>query len=262
MVLAPVFFSGRISDARLLCISVLSFCVFCAASSASYLLNDLADIKIDRADPRKKLRPLAAGEITPRIQKIMILIAAVAAVAGCAALPVGVAGMVGAYWVGMVLYTYLLKRIWPLGITIISLGMIARVFAGASAIDICVSPWVLPCVFFLTFYVVLGKRVYDSSNNGGKLPAYMKAVFYLCGLIIVLVYAFYSFYDVTMIKYHSHWIFLTTIPVAVGIWRYSKIVFNKIAIKEHLQAVVSDPLTAACLGVWFILFLSIIYFRI
>lgn len=259
MALAPVFFSGQVEKNGLLKNSILAFIVFCAASSAAYLFNDIRDLDSDRTDSRKRARPLASGAVNSRTYCILIAACLFVCVSLCAALPWGVAGMAAAYLAGMALYTVLLKRIWFIGLVVISLGMIARLFAGAAAIDICVSPWVLPCTFFLTAYIVSGKRIYDSGRNGSKLQASVRPVFLMCGLATLGFYIVYTLYDVTMIKYHTHWMFLTSVPVCAGLVRYYLIAKSGKSNREHLESIIMDPVIAASLLLWWAGFLSVIY---
>lgn len=260
LVLAPVFFSGKAADAKLIAISAGAFVVFCAAASAGYLFNDIFDADADRADKRKKLRPLAAGLISAETQWKLAGCAMIAAAAGSAALPKGVGICAALYLAAMALYSVFMKRFWPAGAALISLGMIIRIFAGASAIDVCVSRWVLPCTFFLTAFVVSGKRIYDTGRNGDKLPALIKPVFISTGLAALGFYIFYSLSGGKMVQYHTRWLFATAVPVAAGLIRYMRLVFSGAGEKEHFQAIVSDWIIIASLAAWWGAFLLIIYF--
>ena len=240
-------------------LSALAFCVFCAASSAAYLFNDFMDAEADRGDPRKKLRPFASGRTSKKLQFILIASCIVAACAGCFFLPVTAFIWLSAYWAGMFIYSIGLKRIWPAGIGIISFGMIARVFAGAAALGLEVSPWVLPCVFLLTFYVVAGKRIFDARLKGDAFPQGIKTAFAFCGAATFFIYTYYTRYDATMLKYHTHWLIVTAAPVALGLAEYARLVLIAPARREHLEAVVLDPAIAASLAAWWIAFLIVIY---
>ena len=255
MVPAAAFFSGRMDQAGSVLSAAAAFVVFCLAASAVYLFNDMVDLAADRAHERKRLRPLASGDISPAEQRILLAVCAAGAASGVLYLPWPVMAMAGAYTVLMAVYSLVLKRWWHLGAAAIGMGMLARIFAGAEAVDVCVSQWVLPCTFFLTCYVVLGKRIYDG-EGGAPL---MRAVFAACGLATVICYAAYCLYDTTLIKYQTRWIVLTAAPVAAGLWRYARFVKQPREQREHLQALLTDPVTAVCLAAWLLIFSIIIY---
>lgn len=260
LVLAPLFFTGRIADRALLAREALAFAVFCAAASAVYLFNDWRDAPADRAHERKKNRAYASGRMSARTLWVLLGLCLGLAAAGCAFLPPGVALMAAAYMLGMVLYSLLLKRWLAAGAMIVALGMIARIFAGAEAIGACVSAWVIPCTFFLTCFVIAGKRIYDAApdaaGNGGER---LVAAFAACGAVTLACYVFYCFTDVTIQKYESRWVVLSASPVALGLWRYAHIVRRAPRRAEHFQAALCDPVMACALCVWLGVFAAIIY---
>lgn len=260
LVLAPLFFTGRMSDRGFVVREALAFAVFCAAASAVYLFNDLRDVSADRAHERKKNRPYASGRIPKRTMWITIGACSACAAAGCVFLPRSVACMVVSYVFGMILYTVLFKRWCAAGAVIIALGMIARIVAGAEAIGAIVSAWVISCTFFLTCYVVTGKRLYDADPVEGGGSAMFDAAFLTCGAITFACYVFYCFTDVTIQKYESRWVVLSAVPVALGLWRYAAIVRRAPRrAAEHFQATLADPVMACALCAWIAVFASIIY---
>lgn len=257
LVLAPAFFSGGMGDTANLKKSGLAFLAFCAAASAVYIFNDLMDKNADAGHARKRLRPYASGALARRDMIVLLIAAAGLAAVPCAALPRGVAFMIAAYAAAMILYTVFFKRCWWAGALCISGGMLARVFAGAAAIDVCVSRWVLPCTFLLTCYVVLGKRLYDTDAET-HTPAF-RFVFHACGAAALACYAVYCLYDATMLKYDSRWVIVSALPAGAALWRYARAMPRPSPDREHLQAIVSDPVIAACIALWFAVFAVIIY---
>jgi 4-hydroxybenzoate polyprenyltransferase len=258
LVLAPVFFSGRAGGARVWPLIAVVFFMFCLTASAVYVFNDIIDAGSDRAHPRKRMRPYASGGLSRRDMLFLLVLTSLPALAGCAMAPAGASIMVLVYAAAMALYTLFFKRCWWAGALFISGGMLARVFAGAAAIDVSVSRWVLPCTVLLTCYVVLGKRLYDSDAAATRDTA-LCAAFYVCGTASLLCYSIYCLYDATMIKYGSRLVILSSIPVALALWRYAAVVSRPGRRREHLHAVVFDPLIAAGIALWFAVFAVIIY---
>ena len=270
LVLAPLFFSGKLIEPAVAVRALLAFGVFCAVSSAVYAFNDYMDAERDRSHEFKKDRPYASGRLSAAALGAIIAVCLLLAATGCLALPWGVAGMAGAYVAGMTLYSLVLKRVQVIGVVIIALGMLARIFAGAVAIDVCVSSWVLPCTFFLACYVVTGKRIFDAGPRGGGKPREKGEgrrekgegvlFFWFSGAAALCYYIFYSFNHEAIMKFGTRWLELTAAPVALGLWRYSRIVTARNRPKrEHFQTLLLDPVIIFSLALWVGCFFFIVY---
>ncbi len=146
-------------------VAVLFGC-WCLASSAIYLVNDVRDREVDRIHPRKRLRPIASGEVTPQGA---IALAAVIGVGGVA-IALGLdpeAGLVLAGYLGvMVLYSMGLKHVAVLDVLILSAGVVARAVSGALVIDVAISPWLYVCTSFGAFFVATSKRWAEVKDLG------------------------------------------------------------------------------------------------
>src|SRR5688572_18144486 len=157
-VLVPLVFAHRLDRLDLSLRAAIAFLAFCAASSAVYLLNDLRDRESDRRHPLKSLRPIAAG----RLGALPAVAAAVAllALAAIASLRLdGRFGLVLAAYVALnVLYSLGLKRVVILDVMAIAAGFVLRVLAGAVAIDVEVSRWLLLCTTFVALFLGFAKR--------------------------------------------------------------------------------------------------------
>ncbi|RME58374.1 MAG: decaprenyl-phosphate phosphoribosyltransferase, partial [Caldilineae bacterium] len=101
-VLAGVVFDGKLLDPEMVVRALVAFIGFCFASSAVYLFNDLVDMEKDRQHPRKRLRPLPAGQLNPRLAAFASALLAVAAVGGVMALD---------FWTGVIVLSYLLLNV-------------------------------------------------------------------------------------------------------------------------------------------------------
>jgi decaprenyl-phosphate phosphoribosyltransferase len=136
---------------------------FALASSACYVVNDLRDREADRAHPRKRRRPIAAGDIAPRTAGIFALVLALGSIApifaasGSARLWLGAA--VGVYVVNVLLYSLVFKKHVILDVISLSLGFVLRVLGGCAASLVIPSAWLLNVTFFLAMYLAFGKRL-------------------------------------------------------------------------------------------------------
>lgn len=157
-VLAGIVFAGRLFDRAAELRVVVCFAVFCAASSAVYLVNDVADRESDAHHPFKRQRPVASGRLRPAIAACAALVLAAAALALAAKLNPETLVITAAYLGSTFAYSFGLKRVFLIDVMIVAAGFVLRAAAGAAAIDAEISPWLLVCSFLLALFLALGKR--------------------------------------------------------------------------------------------------------
>ena len=138
--------------------SSLAFVLFCCASSAFYLLNDIADVQSDRRHPVKCQRPIAAGLVSiPAARGMAVVLLGSALLVGWLRSPPLGATLVG-YALLQVAYNLKLKRKPLVDIIAIAMGFILRACAGAAATGIALSPWFLICMAMLALFLGIEKR--------------------------------------------------------------------------------------------------------
>jgi 4-hydroxybenzoate polyprenyltransferase len=157
-VLAGIVFAGRLFDRHAELRVLACFALFCAASSAVYLVNDVADRESDARHPRKSGRPIASGKVSPAAALAVAVVLAAAALAAAVALGRSTLILVAVYVVSTTAYSAGLKRVFLLDVMIVAAGFVLRAAAGAACIDAEISPWLLSCSFLLALFLALGKR--------------------------------------------------------------------------------------------------------
>jgi 4-hydroxybenzoate polyprenyltransferase len=157
-VFAGLIFGGRLFDTGSILRALVAFAVFCAASSAVYLVNDVADRRQDALHPTKRLRPISSGRVSIRAGLGAAAVLAVAALATSAWLSRPLFYIVLAYLAATVLYSAGLKRVQVLDVMVVAAGFVLRAAAGAAALPVEISPWLLCCSFLLALFLALGKR--------------------------------------------------------------------------------------------------------
>ncbi|MEE4660536.1 MAG: decaprenyl-phosphate phosphoribosyltransferase [Halieaceae bacterium] len=165
-VLAPLLFSGLFLEPAALRQSLLAVALFCVASSAAYVINDIHDIESDRRHPKKSLtRPLAAS--TVNIPAALALLAGLVAVLawGWTVAP-KVVLVIAAYLALNLAYSYVLKHQPVLDIFSIAIGFVLRVYAGATALSVPVSSWMFITTLSLALYLAALKRRQELSHSG------------------------------------------------------------------------------------------------
>jgi len=165
-VLAPLMFTGAFLQREALLSALFAVLVFCMASSASYVLNDLHDIERDRRHPTKsRTRPLAAGTVSVRAAW-MLLITLYAALAAAAFVAPKVLAVIAAYLLLNVAYTRFLKHQPVIDIFTIAIGFVLRVLAGATALMVPVSGWMFITTLCLALYLAAMKRRQEMRHSG------------------------------------------------------------------------------------------------
>jgi 4-hydroxybenzoate polyprenyltransferase len=130
-----------------------AFAAFCLLSSSVYLLNDIMDIQADRLHPEKRKRPIASGQLPISLAVAVSLGLALGGLAISMAINTPFAICAVFYFVMMVLYSAALKRVAILDSMIIAFGFVLRAIAGATAVEVAISVWLVVCTIFLALFL-------------------------------------------------------------------------------------------------------------
>jgi len=160
LVFVPAIAAHQIFVAAVMIPATLAFVCFCLAASAGYLVNDLMDLSADRFHPEKKLRPFAAGALAPWMGvAILLLFLVAAALLSGFLLPAVFSASLAAYLVTTVAYSLYLKKELLLDVVVLAGLYSLRVFAGGTATDVYLSPWLVAFTVFFFLSLALVKRV-------------------------------------------------------------------------------------------------------
>jgi len=171
IVLFPVIFAMRMADPQAWLSAGIAVAAFCLVASAVYIVNDVRDREKDRQHPNKKDRPLAAGRVTvPAALFEAALFFVAGLIVGWVVTPL-VCAVALAYVVLQVSYTFGLKRKMLVDVMCIALGFVLRAAAGAVAIRVMVSPWLVVCTFTICMFLGFCKRRNELATLGGHVQA-------------------------------------------------------------------------------------------
>lgn len=167
-VLAPLVFAGAIHDRNAIAQALLAMALFCVASSAAYIVNDIKDVERDRSHPKKsKTRPLAAGIVTKSEALVLMVVLYGVLVWGWFLQPTVVlviCGYLALNWA----YSFGLKHQPVLDIFTVAFGFVLRVYAGAQALSVPVSSWMFVTTLCLALYLAAVKRRQELSQRGSE----------------------------------------------------------------------------------------------
>jgi decaprenyl-phosphate phosphoribosyltransferase len=210
---------------------VATFLAFCALSSATYLVNDLLDREEDRLHPRKHLRPIAAGTLSPRLAVLAALALAAGGLALAAAVRPWLAAVAGAYLLLTASYTAWWRSVAVADLACIAGGFVLRALAGGVATDVTVSRWFLTVTSFGALFLVAGKRHAElraATDGSGRAAleqysrAYLQFVIGLSATVATTAYCLWAFQR----SHHAHitWYELTVIPFVLWLLRYALLI--------------------------------------
>ena len=236
-VFAGLVFSQRLfTDA--VWTSLAAFAVFCALSGAIYLLNDVADRERDRLDPRKGLRPIAAGRLSvgTAITTAVVLIGAGLGVGTLLSRRFLIAALL--YVVLLVAYSAWLKHVVIVDVIVVAGGFVLRAIAGAVVIDVEMSGWLLICTILLALFLALGKRRYEylALDRDAALhrpilaeysPALLDQMIAVVTASTVTAYALYTMSPETVAKFRTHLLPATLPFVLYGVFRYLYLLYQR-----------------------------------
>lgn len=270
IIFAGLIFGGRLLDPAAVAASVFAFAIFCALSSAVYLINDIADREADRQHPVKRFRPIASGALP-----LSVAIAS-AAVLGVGAL--GAAfwlrpafGCLGAIYLGLlVLYSGPLKHTVIIDVITIAIGFVLRAAAGAVVIGVAISHWLLILTILLALFLALSKRRHelvllaDGAINHRRIleeysPYLLDQMISVVTASTIVAYAFYTVNPDTVEKFGTDNLIWTLPFPLYGIFRYLYLVHQKEGGGSPAEMLLTDKPLLVCVALWAAAVAFIIY---
>jgi 4-hydroxybenzoate polyprenyltransferase len=261
LVFAGPTFGARLLDPPALWAAVGTFVVFCALSGAVYLFNDLADIASDREHPVKRGRPIASGQLSPRMAIVAGVLLGAGALAGAVAIRPAVGAAAAGYLVLLSAYSAFLKHHAIIDVLAIAAGFVLRAAAGALAVDVKMSDWLLVCTTLLALFLALSKRRHEltllADGAGGHRRILADYSPYLLDQMISVVtastlvaYCVYATSADTSARLGTTRLSLTIPFVIYGIFRYLYLVHRKEGGGSPADLLLTDKPLLACVGLW------------
>jgi 4-hydroxybenzoate polyprenyltransferase len=246
LVFAGIVFAAKLGDPLRWLEAVTVFIVYCAISSAAYLTNDIRDRADDRLHPVKRDRPIARGEVAPRTALTLAGALAVLAFALAGALGIWSLAFLLGFAALQAAYTLGLKHVVLIDVLTIGALFVIRAAAGAAAIDVRISPWLLLCTALLALFLALAKRRgelvlvgADATPGRPVLEGYsLELVDQLVSVVAASTVIAYSLYTFTARDSKA---LMVTIPfVLFGVFRYLLLIHRRELGEEPEHVLLSD----------------------
>jgi len=269
-VLAPVVFAHRLEEGGPLVAAALAFAAFCAASSAVYLLNDLADREEDRRHPVKRNRPIASGALSVGVAATTAAALALGAVALALYLGTAFLAVLGGYLALMVAYTLRLKTIVILDVMSLAAGFVLRVLGGGAAVEVEVSGWLLLTTTFVALFLGFSKRRHElgllaeSAAEQRRVldhysPVFLDQMINVTTASTVLCYALYAASPETAERLGTPYL-LSTLPfVLYGIFRFLYLLYQRPESRNPTETILFDAPFLLNGAAWALLVVGLIY---
>jgi 4-hydroxybenzoate polyprenyltransferase len=265
-----LIFSEQLRNPDAAARATLAFIIFCALSGVVYLINDIRDREVDRMHPTKSRRPIASGALGVETAGLAAAVIGIAAIGGAFVLGREFGIVAVAYVSLLTLYSVWLKHVVILDVITLSAGFVLRAYAGAVAIHVEFSHWLLLLTLLSALFLALSKRraelitlADDAKEHRRSLAEYspylldqMIGVVTACTL---LAYAFYTIDDETVLKFGTDAL-LWTVPFPLyGIFRYLYLVHQREGGGDPSETLLTDRPILVCVALWGLAVLWILY---
>lgn len=256
LLFAGLVFAAKLGDATRCLEAIGAFAAYCAASSAAYLANDVRDADHDRAHPVKRARPVASGELSPRAALVLAGALGAVALGAGAALGLWSALFMLSFLALQGAYTGALKHLVLIDVLAIAGLFVIRAAAGAEAVDVRISPWLLICTGLLALFLALAKRraelvLVGAEETPGRpvLEGYSLAlVDQLVSVVAASTVIAYSLYTFTARDSKA---MMATIPFVVyGVFRYLLLLHRRDLGEEPENVLLTDVPLILTVAAW------------
>lgn len=270
IVFAALIFGERLLDKGALVRALAAFAIFCALSSAVYLLNDLADRESDQRHPLKRHRPIASGVLSVRSAWLAALLLTIGALFPAFLVGPGFGAVATTYFVLQGLYTGPLKQVVIIDVLTIAAGFVLRAVGGAVAIAVPISHWLLVLTVLLALFLALSKRRHeltllaDGATEhrqilGEYSPYLLDQMISVVTASTLVAYAFYTISPETTSKFNTDLLGLTLPFPLYGIFRYLYLVHRKELGGSPSELLLTDRPLLTCVALWAMAVVAIIY---
>ncbi|HEY7957419.1 MAG TPA: decaprenyl-phosphate phosphoribosyltransferase [Polyangia bacterium] len=271
-VAAPLVFSKHLGDPHEALRAAFAVALFCALSSAVYLLNDVVDLEKDRVHPTKCKRPIAAGRLSVRAAKVAAAILGPGSIALGLTLGLDFALVAAGYLVLNIAYSLVLKQHVYVDVLSIATGFLLRVVGGALAIGVSTSPYLLVCTVLIACFLGFGKRAHELAAAGLRAgrqrkvleryrPELLRAALWATGLATLVSYILYTRAAHTLAFFHTERMVFTAPFAAFGLARFGQLVTRSDSADSPTDAMLRDWPFLLNIALWAVAIVLIIYFR-
>ncbi|GAB1422380.1 decaprenyl-phosphate phosphoribosyltransferase [Anaerolineales bacterium] len=270
-VLPGIIFDQQLTNPEALFNVAIACILLILMSGTVYIINDIADVENDREHPKKKFRPIAAGQLPIRLAVVTALIIPTVTLIIAFIFNIYLFGVLVAYLILQIVYTFYLKHVPILDILVIMTGFVLRILAGVVVIDITTfSPWLYVCGGLLALLLTIGKRRQDLVTLGDEAiktrPIYQHYNLALLDDMLRLVvtstlitYILYTIEADTRMIANVNLAIITVPVVLYGLFRYLYIIHVTGEGSAPDELLLKDRPLQVTIVVWALMFIILLY---
>ena len=270
LVFAGLLFGLKLFDPVAVGQATAAFIVFCLLSGVVYLVNDIVDRETDRRHPLKARRPIASGTLPVGTAAVSAIVIALVALAAAGVLGWRFTAVACVYLALQGLYSGVFKHVVIMDVLTIAIGFVLRAVAGALAVRVEISHWLLVCTILLALFIALAKRRHEilllADSAIDHRPILGEYSAYLLDQMIAVVtastliaYIFYTVSPETQEKFGTPWLGLTIPFPLYGIFRYLYLVHRREGGGSPADLLLTDRPLLVCVALWAFAVAVIIY---
>jgi len=270
ILLAPLIFAGEITHRAKVVEALLATAIFCALSSAIYVFNDIVDCDKDKLHPLKKERPIASGAISRPAAVVLMVILIAIGIAASWFFNSKFLALAVTFTALNLLYTIWLKNIVIVDAMTVAISFVIRAYAGAFAINVPISKWLVINTLALALFLAFGKRRHELVFLDETAAAHRKALIkyspylldQLIGVVtptVVVMYMLYSFSPEVSQKLGTENLFLTIPFVVYGIFRYLYLIHREAKGGSPTKVLLTDTPILLTVVLWILTVIVVLY---
>jgi len=267
LVFAAPLAAGKVFAPDVLFPTLIAFVAFCLVSSATYLINDVRDVEVDRQHPSKQARPIAAGHLSKGLAVGAAVVLTLAATALAWWDRPELAGVVLAYFVFTLGYSMMLKHEPVIELALLAMGFLLRAIAGGIASNLPISQWFLIVAGFGSLFMAAGKRYSELAVRQGEAGVddrprrrsldgytltYLRFVWGTAAAVTITAYCLWAF-EVGAAPSTLPWAAWSVLPFVLAILRYG-VEIDRGQAEAPEDAVLGDRILMLIGLVWLVLF--------
>lgn len=270
VVLAALVFAGEIRDNRPIGLALVATALFCLLSSAVYTINDLIDRDKDRLHPAKKDRPIASGAVSVPLAIALATLLLVLGLGGAFWIGKSFVAVSAAFVIVNLLYSLLLKNVVIVDVMTLAISFVIRAYAGAIAINVPASKWMLINTLLLALFLGFGKRRHELVLLDHAAPTHRKSLSryspYLLDQLmgvttasVVVMYMLYTFSTEVSQKLGTENLFVTIPFVVYGIFRYLYLIHKEAEGGSPTRLLFTDKPILLTVCLWLLTVIVVLY---
>lgn len=269
----PLFFGGALLHVDALFACVITFFSYSCLASSIYCYNDIYDVEADKQHSIKCARPIASGTISVQKAYVLMFVMLALGLSLLCFLPFNTYKTMAVllfYYAMNIAYCTKLKNFAIIDVCVVAFGFVLRILAGGVSTGITLSKWIVLMTFLLTLFLSFAKRRDDviRMNETGKAPrkntnryniTFINQAITITAAITLVCYIMYTVSPEVVNRFHSDYLYLTSIFVLVGLLRYIQLAIVDEKTGDPTKILLKDRFTQAVVVGWIIVFGIIIY---